>query len=271
MSQLSSQSIGIFDSGIGGLTVAHAVTKLLPNENIIYFGDLAHLPYGDKSTAAIQAYTIKICDILLQQHCKLILIACHSASSAAYDLVKEYVASKAQVINVIDPAVNHIREHFTKKRIGLIGTRQTVNSNIYKKKIDDLQLEIELRSLATPLLVPMIEEGFADNNILTQTLSNYLSHSELDNIDALLLGCTHYPIIKQQIMDFYEKKITLIDSADISALAVKGLLEHHHILNMQTNTPQHKFYVSDYTEAFLASAKWFFPDVIHFEHYPLWE
>ena len=123
----ASKPIGIFDSGIGGLTVAHALVSQLPKENIIYFGDTAHLPYGDKSTAAIQAYSVKIAHLLLQQECKLILIACNSASSAAYELVKEYVASQAVVINVIDPVVNLLKEKYQGKQIGLIGTRQTVN------------------------------------------------------------------------------------------------------------------------------------------------
>src|SRR5476649_585550 len=122
----AAQPIGIFDSGIGGLTVAHAIVKHLPHENIIYFGDTAHLPYGDKSTAAIQAYAIKIAHMLLQQECKLILIACNSASAAAYDLVKEYIGSKAVVMNVIDPTVRLLKEKYAEKRIGLIGTRQTV-------------------------------------------------------------------------------------------------------------------------------------------------
>src|SRR5439155_16590948 len=130
----ASQPIGIFDSGIGGLTVAQALVSHLPKENIIYFGDTAHLPYGDKSASTIQAYSVKIAHMLLQQHCKLILIACNSASTAAYELVKEYVGSQAIVMNVIDPTVNLLHSNYANKHIGLIGTRLTVNSNIYKKK-----------------------------------------------------------------------------------------------------------------------------------------
>src|SRR4029077_5484483 len=127
--------IGIFDSGIGGLTVAQAIVTQLPKEDIVYFGDTAHMPYGEKSTSAIQAYSVKIADMLLKQHCKLIVIACYSATSAAYDLVKEYVGTQAIVMNVIDPMVHHIEKNYANKRLGLIGTRQTVNSNVYKKKI----------------------------------------------------------------------------------------------------------------------------------------
>src|SRR4028118_1518216 len=117
---LSSRPIGIFDSGIGGLTVAQAITEVLPEENMIYFGDTAHLPYGDKSTAAIQAYSVKICDLLLRENCKLILIACNSASAAAYDLTREYIASKAKVLNVIDPTVAYVGERFGGSAVGLI-------------------------------------------------------------------------------------------------------------------------------------------------------
>src|SRR5687767_15435011 len=130
MALLPSQPIGIFDSGIGGLTVAHAIKKLLPFENMIYFGDTAHLPYGDKSEAAIQAYSVKIADILLQKGCKVIVIACNSASSAAYELLKEYVRRDIHIINVIDPMVNYVNSHFQDKHVGLIGTKRTVQSGV---------------------------------------------------------------------------------------------------------------------------------------------
>ncbi len=138
MGTKASDPIGIFDSGIGGLTVAQAVKKRLPGENLIYFGDTAHLPYGDKSTAAIQAYSIKICDDLLQHNCKVILIACNSASAAAYELVKEYVGSKAKVMNVIDPVINYLREKLIQTKVGLIATKQTVLTGVYTKKVKEL-------------------------------------------------------------------------------------------------------------------------------------
>jgi glutamate racemase len=157
---MNNQPIGIFDSGIGGLTVAHAVNTLLPQESIIYFGDTAHLPYGDKSTAAIQSYTIKIADVLLKNNCKVILIACNSASAAAYQLVKEYVGSRAKVLNVIDPAVQYVAKKYQGKTIGLIGTKKTVSSNVYRKRLDKTNSDIELKALATPLLVPMMKKVF---------------------------------------------------------------------------------------------------------------
>ena len=266
----SHQALGIFDSGIGGLTVAHAITQLLPNESIIYFGDTAHTPWGDKSTAAIQAYSIKICDMLLKQNCKVIVMACNTASAAAHDLVKEYVGSKAKVINVIDPMINYLRENYAGKSIGLIGTKQTVHSNIYKKKIDELNIGIQLTALATPLLAPMIEEGYAKHSIVANAVQEYLSHPNLQNIAALILGCTHYPLIKSHIQQFYQNKVVTIDSSEIVANALKGLLDYHHLCNSSTSARK-IFYISDYTEAFAESARVFFQDDIHLEQYPLWD
>ncbi len=271
MSIQSHQPIGIFDSGIGGLTVAHAVTQALPNEHIIYFGDTAHLPYGDKSTAAIQAYSIKICDVLLKQKCKLILIACNSASAAAYDLVTAYVGSKAKALNVIDPVVEYVGSRFAGETIGLIGTKQTVNSNVYKKKIDDLQQSITLYSLATPLLAPMIEEGFFNNNISESVINTYLSDSLIGQIKALILGCTHYPLIKKEILNYYQNQVEVIDSSEIVAAYVRNFLQQHQLLNTSDAKPYKKFFVSDYTRSFEASTKIFFGKQVKLEQYPLWE
>jgi glutamate racemase len=266
----SSAPIGIFDSGIGGMTVASAVTRLLPQENTIYFGDTAHLPYGDKSTAAIQAYSIKICNMLLQQNCKLILIACNSASAAAYELVREYVGSKAKILNVIDPVVDYVKEHYEGKTIGLIGTKQTVLSNVYKKKVDALDRNIHLKSLATPLLAPMIEEGFFDNNISESVIANYLSDPSLNGIEALILGCTHYPLIKSQIRKFYGETVETLDTSDVVARSLKAWLEQHYLIN-EKGEGKRQFYVSDYTLSFEQSTNIFFGHQIQLEHYPLWE
>ncbi len=252
------------------MTVAHAVTRALPHESIMYFGDTAHLPYGDKSAAAIQAYSVKICDVLLQQKCKLILIACNSASAAAYELVKEYVGSKARVLNVIDPVVAYAGEHLAGQTIGLIGTKQTVFSKVYDQKIKALRKKIVLKSLATPLLAPMIEEGFFNNTISQSVIETYLSDAHLQNIQALILGCTHYPLIKKEINQFYENAVSVIDSSEIVAEAVRKQL----LADNQTQTegkPSHTFFVSDFTASFEASTKLFFGKKVHLEQYRLWE
>ncbi|MFD2513390.1 glutamate racemase [Pontibacter locisalis] len=267
---ITNRPIGIFDSGIGGLTVAKAIIDVLPHERIIYFGDTAHLPYGDKSTAAIQAYAVKICNLLIKQHCKLILIACNSASAAAYDLVKEYVGSKAKVLNVIDPIVNHIGKTYPSQTIGLIGTKQTVNSNVYRKKVDELNLNIELKSHATPLLAAMIEEGFFNDSISESVIHTYLSDPDLSGIEALILGCTHYPLIKKQIEGFYKGEVDVLDASQIVAQHVKSYLESNG-LAAEKLIGEHHFYVSDFTRSFEESTRIFFKRQVHLEHYPLWE
>ncbi len=262
--------IGIFDSGIGGLTVARAVKNLLPNESIIYFGDLAHLPYGDKSAAAIQAYSIKITDVFLKAKCKVILIACNSASAAAYELVKEYVGSKAKVFNVIDPVVNFIRENYQDLDIGLIGTKQTVGSGVYKRKIESLENNIRFHALATPLLVPMIEEGFINGRISEDIIQQYLLHEDLKNIKSLILGCTHYPLIKNQIDYFYKGEVMVLDSSEIVARSLKAYLEYNLLLN-STGSPGYTFLVSDYTKDFEDLTRQFFGEQVKLDKYPLWE
>ncbi|WP_205501989.1 glutamate racemase [Rufibacter psychrotolerans] len=262
--------LGVFDSGIGGLTVAKAIKAHLPQEQLVYFGDTAHLPYGDKSTAAIQAYAVKICHLLLKQNCKIILIACNSASAAAYELVREYVGSKAHVLNVIDPVVAHVAQQFAGRTVGLIGTKQTVHSNVYKKKIEDLDCGVQLKSLATPLLAPMIEEGFFNNTISESVIQTYLSDPALDGIEALILGCTHYPLIKEQIKAFYQDKVAVLDASELVARHVGQVLTQLDMAAERLLGEPH-FYVSDYTASFEASTQLFFQKKVHLEHYPLWE
>ena len=267
---LNSHPIGIFDSGIGGLTVAHSIKERMPNEAIVYFGDTAHLPYGDKSEAAIQAYSIKIADVLLQAGCKVIVIACNSASSAAYDLLREYVKRGVAVINVIDPMVKLVTQQFSGKRIGLIGTKRTVNSGIYAKKLLENKSGVELTSLATPLLAPMIEEGFFDNNISHDIIRQYLSDPALSHIEALVLGCTHYPLIKKEIAEFYSQRIAILDSSEVVAEAVHAHLIKNELENSSAN-PSHRFFVSDFTDSFEASTRIFFGQQVHLEKHRLWE
>ncbi|MCL4161269.1 UNVERIFIED_CONTAM: hypothetical protein GTU68_009595 [Idotea baltica] len=255
---------------MGGLTVANAVKKTLPDERIVYFGDSAHLPYGDKSAATIQAYSVKICDVLLQQGCKVILIACNSASAAAYELIKAYVGSKALVLNVIDPVVQYISNAHADKKIGLIGTKQTVGSKVYSTKLKAQNSRIELASLATPLLVPMIEEGFYKNEISDQIIGQYLENPVLENIEALILGCTHYPLIKKQVNDFFKSKVEVIDSSLIVANTLKELLINKDLLSNRTEEPD-KFLVSDFTPSFQAAAELFFQRKIELEKHVLWE
>ena len=261
--------IGIFDSGIGGLTVAHAIREMMPHENMVYFGDTAHLPYGDKSEAAIQAYSVKIANVLLKKGCKVIVIACHSASSASYELLKEYVRHEAHVINVIDPMVEFVVKNFTSSTIGLIGTKRTVQSDLYTKKILEKNKNITLRTLATPLLAPMIEEGFFNNQISKEIIGQYLSDPHLGKIEALILACTHYPLIKKEINEYYEGKTQVLDSSLVVAHALHDYLASEGLLN-STVKPENHFYVSDYTESFELSTRLFFGENVKLESHPLW-
>jgi len=263
--QNSKEAIGIFDSGAGGLTVASAVRNLLPDEKIIYFGDTAHLPYGDKSTDTVKNYSLRITDFLLEKKCKIILIACNTASAAAYEAVKERAKGKAIVINVIDPATEFIAQNKQLKKIGVIGTKGTIKSKSYETKIKALQNDKEVVSLQTPLLVPMIEEGFIYDNISNSIIKEYLSNEKLNNIDGLILACTHYPIIKNQIRKFYNFKTTVIDSSVVVAQKLKDTLKENNLINTENITPKHEFFVSDYTDFFKTLAEMFFDDEINLE------
>lgn len=264
--------IGIFDSGIGGLTVARAVNQILPHERLIYFGDTAHLPYGEKSSAAIQAYSVKIADVLISEGCKAIVIACNSASAVAFDLVKEYAASKSKVINVIDPMVDHVIANFQGKHVGLIGTRRTVQSNTYVEKIHAKDPQFKLSSLTTALLVPMIEEGFIKNQISHDIISNYLDDDSIRGINALILGCTHYPLIKNEIELHFKNKVKALDSSEIVARNLQQYLIVNDLLaEKRAGAGLNKFFVSDYTDSFELLTKRFFGEQIHLVKYRLWE
>lgn len=267
----NSEPIGIFDSGIGGLTVAHAIKEALPYENLIYFGDTAHLPYGDKSTATIQAYAIKIADFFLQKKCKVIVIACNSASAAAYELLKEYVASKAKVVNVIDPMVGWVTSTQSNRTVGVIGTKQTINSGIYASKINQQNTAVKVQSLATPLLVPMIEEGFLHNKIAHDVIGKYLADTSLQGIESLVLGCTHYPLIKRELSEYYKGEVDVLDSSTITAVYLSEFLKEHSLKNANTTKGTHHFFVSDLTDSFIHSAQLFFGAPVKLEMHRLWE
>lgn len=267
----SNQPIGIFDSGIGGLTVAKAIKDKLPHEKLIYFGDTAHLPYGDKSPDSIKYYSIRIAQFLLDNHCKMIVIACNTASALAYDAVKDFVGKRALVVNVIEPVVEKISKEKKLKKIGVIATKGTIKSGIHASKIKKANDKQEVQGLATPLLVPMIEEGFFNNKISRSIIHSYLSRPKIKNIDALILGCTHFPLIKAEISEYYNHTIPLIDSADEVAEQVYYLLKKKKLLNTSKKIPLHRFYVSDYTDAFEKSTRFFFSEAIRLEEARIWK
>lgn len=264
------QAIGVFDSGIGGLTVANAINTLLPNEQLIYFGDTAHMPYGDKSPEAIKYYSLKIGQFLLEQNCKAIVIACNTASSLGFDDLNSMIKGKIPIINVIDPTVDYIISHKKLHHVGVIGTKATIKSNVYARKIKEKKADLSVESLATPLLAPMIEEGFFNNNISKTIINSYLSKPKLKKVDALVLACTHYPLIKKEILEYYDRDIAILDSGEIVAQYVKKVLTKKKLLATK-RTGQHKFYVSDFTSSFEKSTKIFFKEKIHLQLMNLWK
>jgi len=263
------QPIGIFDSGIGGLTVAKEIKRQLPNENIIYFGDTAHLPYGDKSPESIKHYGLGITDFLIQKNCKAIVIACNTASAHAYNSIKKKYAKVAPIINVIDPIVEYTANYYSNSKVGVIGTKGTINSRVYAKRIARLNKSIHVTSLATPLLAPMIEEGFFNNNISQTIINSYLSKKTFQGIDSIILGCTHYPLIKKEVKKYYSNKIEVIDSAEIVAKKLAKILREKDLLGSSDNV-EYKFFVSDYTDSFEKSTKTFFKDEVHLKQVKLW-
>ena len=265
---MQNNPIGIFDSGIGGLTIAHALKEKLPNENIIYFGDTEHLPYGEKSKAAIQNFSRKITKFLIEKKCKTIVIACNSASSVALQSVKE-IAKTIPVFNVITPVATKVAQQCSECNIGVIGTKATIKSNIYEREIKAICPIAKVSSLATPLLAPMIEEGFINENISHTVIGNYLANKKLAGINHLILACTHYPLIYQEIKDHYKEKVDVIDSATIVAKHIAKKLKISNLLNNHSKT-EHHFYVSNYTKSFEESAKFFFKEDLKLEEVNLW-
>ena len=262
--------IGIFDSGIGGLTVAAAIHRLLPHENLIYFGDTAHFPYGDKSPGLIDAYGAGITQYLLSRNCKMIVIACNTASAYAYKTVKTLAGSKALVINVIDPAAEAIAALYPNSKVGVIATRGTIASGIYPRKIKKRSKHTEVTSLATPLLAPMIEEGFFNNKISRTIIQSYLEKKSLKHIEAIILGCTHYPLIRKEVEEYYKGKVKVFDSAEMVAQSVKENLTQQKLLR-KTAKSSLEFYVSDFTESFSSSARNFFPGEIELKKLDIWK
>lgn len=263
--------IGIFDSGIGGLTVAHSIQQKLPQEQLIYFGDTAHLPYGDKEPYSIKHYTTEISKFLLEKNCKAIIIACHTASSIAYKEIQKVVNNRAIVINVIEPVVKLFSHGnlLDGSNIGVIGTKGTIRSKIYPKLIKAENSSLNVQALETPLLAPMIEEGFIDDKISQAIIDTYLSNKKLKDIDQIILACTHYPLIKNQISSFYNNKIKVIDSSEVVAQHLYDTLKSRDLLNDEKSA-SHNFYVSDFTESFEKSTRFFFQKKINLEKKNIW-
>lgn len=268
--------IGIFDSGIGGLTVARAACDLLPNESILYFGDTAHLPYGEKSPELIRKYSTRIALHLVNSGCKAIVVACNSASSNALRQVVDAVGESIPVIDMVHPVVEAICSEESSesvsdcnKKVGLIGTRATISSGLYKSAVEALNQtrgsSIDLISRHTPLLASAIEEGFYNDTIPGAVLEAYLEDGYFSEVDSMILGCTHYPLVRDEVMSMLPKSVEVIDSPKIVALALKSKLENLGLLNADSAVSSNRFQVSDLTENFRLGAQRFFSSDIDLE------
>jgi glutamate racemase len=263
--------IGIFDSGIGGLTIASEVIRKLPNEEVIYFGDTAHMPYGDKSPALVRYYGTKIVEFLIGKGCKIIVIACNTISSVIYDDVVEIFGNRVQFVNVVDPLVHGLARLEQLNKVGIIGTKGTIKTGIYERKLKELRPDMDVHSLATPLLAPMIEAGFFNNQISKAVIETYLKEECFNDIEAMVLACTHYPLIKKDIEEFYQGKVAVYDSTDFVSEVVRDALNVKGLLSTKRIGGPNKFFASDITESFDKTAKNFFGDDVHLEYANIWD
>ncbi len=262
------QPIGFFDSGIGGLTVAKAVAKRLPQEQLIYFGDTAHMPYGERSPDSIRYYCLRIVKFLRDRGCKMVVIACNTASAVAYHVLQDFFQGEMLFVNVVDPLVTHVVKQ-KYQHVGVIATKVTINSRVYEHKITERAPNIVVHPLATPLLAPMIESGYIDDKISATVIENYLSAPELQNIDALLLACTHYPLVRTQIERHYKRNVDILDSTDVVAEAVYQMLSAAGLL-ATGRTAENCFYVSEHTQTFEDTAKLFYGGDLQLRHQGIW-
>lgn len=249
--------IGVFDSGVGGLTIVRALNQALPNENILYFGDTAHLPYGDKSPELLRGFVANICDYLIAHGVKAIVIACNTASAVTLDVVKEK-AGDIPVFDVIRPAARYALEVSPMKRIGVIGTKTTIQSHVYLKTLLELAPDALVIEKATPLLVPMIEEGWVNSQISLDIVDAYMSDTGFAHLDSLILGCTHYPLIREEIQAYFNKSrprpVEVVDSSLAVAQEVQSRLAELGLLNTDNPNPTHRYVVSDLTPNFQTTA-----------------
>jgi glutamate racemase len=243
--QIPERPIGIFDSGVGGLTVVRAIKDILPQETIYYIGDTANIPYGEKSTEEIQTRVQKIVDYLLFQKCKLIVIACATATVAVAEMLIKQIPPEIPILNVINPVIDHIVKIYAKKKLGLIATQYTVNANYYSNLLKASKADIELVSLATPLLVPMIEADVYEPHILEA----YIHHAAFKDIAGMILGCTHYWLIKNHIKTYYPPYVALINGAELLALQLREVLFTRQLMNGTTGYDD-RFMVTSSTTGF---------------------
>ncbi len=262
--------IGVFDSGLGGLTILKALREAFPAEDFVFVGDLAHLPYGDKSARSIRHYADRIVQWLAEtHHVKALVIACNSASASAAYFLRRRWGRHFPIVDVISPMVDYVGRHPAWRTVGVIGTRRTIASRAYARRFREKYPHVTVRSKATPLLAPMIEEGFFNNTISRSILRNYLPPEWTQGLDALVLGCTHYPLIHSEIEAVLERPLAVIDSTEVVPSVVGRWLG----LSMDRERPptgKVRIFVTEWSEAFRKSLHVFMGTAYHPVPIGLW-
>ncbi|KPU27451.1 glutamate racemase [Caloranaerobacter sp. TR13] len=245
---MDNRPIGVFDSGIGGLTVLKEIMEQLPNEDIIYFGDTARIPYGTRSKETVIKYSFQCIKFLLSKNIKAIVIACNTASAIALESAREKF--DVPIIGVIEPGAKAAISATRNNKIGVIGTSGTINSEAYQTLIRNMDKSSEVIGVACPLFVQIVEEGWEDTDVAMLAAEKYLMELKEHNIDTLVLGCTHYPILRYTLSKVMGKEVSLVNPAFETAKTVKEMLISNDMLKDSTDKPKYKFYVSDDPEKF---------------------
>ena len=240
--------IGVFDSGLGGLTVLKEIMDILPNENIIYFGDTARVPYGPRSQETVIKYTFQAINFLLTKNVKAIVIACNTAT--ARSLVIAQQKYNMPIVGVIEAGARTAVEMTKNNKVGVIGTEGTINSKAYEQEIHKLDDSIEIIGKSCPLFVPIVEEGWSDTEVAHLTAMRYLQDLKCSNIDSLVLGCTHYPLLIKTISKVMGDKVTLVNPARETAKDLKSILSNKNLLREEKTNPYYNYYVSDAPDKF---------------------
>lgn len=256
---INSSPLGIFDSGIGGLTVVKEIIRKLPDENIIYLGDTARVPYGTKSSRTVLTYSESNARFLISKGIKLLVVACNTASAVALPSLQWDF--HIPVIGVIEPGARRAVRATKTGRVGVIGTPSTIRSDAYKKAIENIAPEIRIHSKACPLFVPLAEEGWTEGEIAELAAKKYLESFKESEVDVLILGCTHYPILKSIIQKVMGDGVTLVDSAEETALEIERVLEENQILNGDSPSKK-EFYLTDVSDTFVGVASRFLGEKI---------
>lgn len=252
-------AIGVFDSGIGGLTVLHQIIEALPNESTVYLGDTARAPYGSKSVETVLRYSFENSEFLAEKGVKMIVVACNTSTAIALDRLRHSLT--LPIIGVIEAGVRRAVASTRNKKVGVIGTEATIQSGAYTRALKAADPAIEVYSRACPLFVPLVEEGWTDNAVVEMTVRTYLGSLKQSGIDTLILGCTHYPLLKKTIRKYLGKGVRLVDSAEETAKEVATTLQKSSLAKRAGRTT-HGFFVTDAPERFIKVGRRFLGDKV---------